>query len=147
MRLHPYAALGFAVIALGVAGCGDDDDDGGQAATNAAPATQTTQEQTTPTATTPASGRSAVSISATEFKFTPSNVDVKAGQVAFRLKNDGGAPHALEIEGNGIEKETKVINGGQTAVLGVNLKPGKYEMYCPVGNHRQMGMVGEVTVS
>jgi uncharacterized cupredoxin-like copper-binding protein len=147
MRLHPYAALGFAVIALGVAGCGDDDDDGGQAANTAAPATQTAQQQTTPTATTPAAGRQAVSISATEFKFTPSDVNVKAGQVAFRLTNDGGAPHALEIEGNGIEKETKVINGGQTAVLGVTLKPGTYEMYCPVDGHRQQGMEGTLTVS
>jgi plastocyanin len=147
MRMHSYAALGLAVVALGAAGCGDDDDDGGQAATTPAPATQTTQEQTTPTATTPSSGRSAVTISATEFAFNPANPEVKAGQVAFRLKNDGGAPHALEVEGNGIEEASKVINGGQTTTLGVTLKAGTYTIYCPVGNHRQQGMEGELTVS
>ena len=141
MRPGLPIALGLAVLALGAAGCGDDDEDGGQAATTAS------TPAATPTATTPASGRSAVAIAASEFKFTPSDVDVKAGRVTFRLRNDGGAPHALEIEGQGIEEETKVIQGGQAATLSLNLKPGKYEMYCPVGNHRSMGMEGEVTVS
>ena len=144
MRLRLPIALGLAVLALGAASCGDDDEDGGQAATTASPPAATTA---TPTATTPASGRSAVAIAASEFKFTPSNVDVKAGRVTFRLRNDGGAPHALEIEGQGIEEETRVIQGGQSATLSVELKPGRYEMYCPVGNHRAMGMEGEVTVS
>ena len=141
MRLATPIALGLAALALGAGGCGDDDEDGGSTASTPAAA------PTTPVATTPASGRSAVAIAASEFKFTPSDVDVKAGRVTFRLRNDGGAPHALEIEGQGIEEETKVIQGGQSATLSVNLKPGKYEMYCPVGNHRSMGMEGEVTVS
>jgi uncharacterized cupredoxin-like copper-binding protein len=25
-------------------------------------------------------------------------------------------------------------------------EPGTYEMYCPVSNHREMGMEGEITV-
>jgi uncharacterized cupredoxin-like copper-binding protein len=25
-------------------------------------------------------------------------------------------------------------------------EPGTYRFYCPVGNHEQLGMVGEVTV-
>jgi uncharacterized cupredoxin-like copper-binding protein len=28
----------------------------------------------------------------------------------------------------------------------VNLPPGKYEFYCPVANHKEMGMEGEITV-
>jgi plastocyanin len=28
-----------------------------------------------------------------------------------------------------------------------NLPPGKYEFYCPVGNHKEMGMEGEITVN
>jgi uncharacterized cupredoxin-like copper-binding protein len=26
-------------------------------------------------------------------------------------------------------------------------KPGRYEMYCPVGNHKEQGMEGTVVVS
>jgi uncharacterized cupredoxin-like copper-binding protein len=28
----------------------------------------------------------------------------------------------------------------------VNLKPGKYEFYCPIANHKALGMEGEITV-
>ncbi|HEX2097708.1 MAG TPA: plastocyanin/azurin family copper-binding protein [Rubrobacteraceae bacterium] len=54
--------------------------------------------------------------------------------------------HALEIEGNGIEEETDDIEPGGSAELEVNLEPGTYELYCPVGNHEERGMVGTVTV-
>ena len=63
------------------------------------------------------------------------------------MTNDGQAPHAIEIEGPSGEAESEVVNGGETASVTADLsKPGKYTMYCPVGNHRQMGMEGEVTV-
>jgi uncharacterized cupredoxin-like copper-binding protein len=133
----------FAVVAalsLGAAACGDDDDEDGAAATTS------TQPAATPTATTPSKGRSAVTISATDFKFSPSDPTVKAGQATFTLRNDGQAPHALEIEGNGVEEETDTIQPGQTANLKVDLKPGTYEIYCPVDNHKQLGMEGELKV-
>jgi uncharacterized cupredoxin-like copper-binding protein len=149
MRAANLLTLGLAALALGAAGCGSDDNGGGDSTSGggAYGGTLTAAQTSTPTATTPASGRSAVALSATEFKFTPSAVKVRSGKSTFELRNDGGAPHALEIEGNGVEEKTPVIEAGQSASLAVNLKPGKYEMYCPVGNHRQMGMEGQVTVS
>jgi uncharacterized cupredoxin-like copper-binding protein len=144
MRKVTIAALALAALGGGAAGCGGDDDEGDSAATTPAPAQTQTQQQT---ATQPAGGAQTVDIGATEFKFTPSDVKVRAGQVTFDLKNNGGTAHALEIEGQGIEEETQVIQGGQSATLRVTLKPGKYEMYCPVDNHRQQGMEGELTVT
>ena len=35
---------------------------------------------------------------------------------------------------------------GQSGTLKANLAPGKYEFYCPIGNHKEMGMKGEITV-
>jgi uncharacterized cupredoxin-like copper-binding protein len=35
---------------------------------------------------------------------------------------------------------------GQSGTLTVNLKPGKYEFYCPISNHKMLGMEGEITV-
>jgi uncharacterized cupredoxin-like copper-binding protein len=145
MRTKAYAAVGLAALALGAAGCGSDN--GGSAASTPA-STPATPTDTAPATTAPPSGGAqTVPVGASEFKFTPSSLTAKAGEVTFDLKNNGGAPHALEIEGKGVEKHTDTINGGQTAQLKVNLKPGKYEFYCPVGNHRQMGMEGTLTVS
>ena len=145
MQRSAFAAVGLAVLALGAAGCGgDDNNDGGSASAPAAPPTTQTQEKTTSAA---AGGASTIGVGATEFKFNPSTLTAKAGEVTIDLKNTGAAPHALEIEGKGVEEKTNVINGGQSATLKVNLKPGKYEFYCPVDGHRQQGMEGTLTVT
>jgi len=93
------------------------------------------------------SGGGSVEITATEFKFDPSTVEVDdAGETTFTLVNDGEFPHALEIEGQGIEEESDEIDGGATTELTVDLEAGEYELYCPVGNHREQGMEGTLVV-
>jgi uncharacterized cupredoxin-like copper-binding protein len=123
---------------LAFAGCGDDNDDGDS--TGAA-------EQSAPAAS--GGGGETVSLSASEFKFTPSDPAVKkTGKVTFKVKNDGNTDHALEVEGPNGETETDAIASGESATLTVDLsKAGKYEMYCPIGNHRDQGMEGTVTVA
>jgi plastocyanin len=96
---------------------------------------------------TTAGGRGSVEITATDFKFDPSTVELaKSGEMTFTLVNDGQTTHALEIEGQGIEEETDEIDGGATTELTVGLEPGEYEFYCPVDDHREMGMEGTLTV-
>jgi len=148
MRTSAYAAAGIAALALGVAGCGSDDNSGSDSNAST-PASTPAPAASTPATSTPASSAAGkpVAVDATEFKFTPSTLTAKSGEVTFDLKNSGGAPHALEIEGHGVEEETKTINGGESATLKVNLKPGKYEFYCPVDGHRQQGMEGTLTVT
>ena len=56
--------------------------------------------------------------------------------------------HALEIEGNGLEEQrTATLSPGDSATLTVDLKPGKYTIYCPIGGHRALGMKGTITVN
>jgi len=74
-----------------------------------------------------------------------STLDAKAGKVTLKIVNQSSTPHAIEVEGNGVEEETKTITGGDASVT-VDLKPGKYEFYCPVGDHRAAGMEGTLTV-
>ncbi|WP_243793430.1 hypothetical protein [Saccharopolyspora gloriosae] len=63
------------------------------------------------------------------------------GQYTFRAVNRGIAPHALEIKGPGVEnKRTISLKTGQSADLTVTLTRGTYDFWCPVGNHRQVGM-------
>ena len=87
-----------------------------------------------------------VAISETEYKLTPSDPTAKAGSVTFDVSNDGGTVHDLEIEGNGVEEETEPIGAGSGAKLTVNLKPGTYEIYCNIDDHRAEGMEGTLTV-
>ena len=65
------------------------------------------------------------------------------------MKNDGQVTHSLEIEdvtpGHDQELEGDV-SPGQSGTLKANLAPGKYEFYCPIANHKDMGMEGEITV-
>jgi len=88
-----------------------------------------------------------IEVNETEFSLDPANITLdQPGTYAFRAVNGGNAVHSLEIEGQGIEEETATIQPGQSAELEVNLDPGSYKLYCPVGNHEERGMVGTVTV-
>jgi len=71
----------------------------------------------------------AVRATLTEWKVELSAGTIAAGTVTFTVTNGGSIPHALEVEGQGIEQET-------------------YEVYCPVGNdsHKKLGMETELKV-
>jgi hypothetical protein len=73
---------------------------------------------------------------------------VAAGPVRFAVTNGGSIPHALEIEGQGIERETRQIQPGDSATLALTLRAGTYEVYCPVGegSHKKLGMVARLLV-
>jgi plastocyanin len=142
LRRHPATAapaIALAGLALAAAGCGSSNDNksgnsGGGGGTSA------------PKKAAPSAG-GAVAESATEFKFSKPAATAKAGKVTVNLTNDGQTAHAIEIEGTPKgDVKTNVISPGQTASLTANLKPGKYEFYCPVDSHKQQGMKGELTV-
>jgi uncharacterized cupredoxin-like copper-binding protein len=71
---------------------------------------------------------------------------VPAGSTTFEVTNTGKDLHNFEIEGNGIEKRVGELNPGETKALLVELKPGKYEVYCPVPGHKSHGMSLDLTV-
>jgi uncharacterized cupredoxin-like copper-binding protein len=146
MRLKRRIAALFvlgAAIAVPVAGCGGGGDDNNTSADTS----EATQASTSGGAAATGAGGS-VDLTATDFKFNPSDPSVKSGNVTFTLKNDGQTTHSLEIEDvNGEDQELEGdVSPGQSGTLKVNLPPGKYEFYCPVDNHKEMGMEGEITV-
>ena len=55
-------------------------------------------------------------------------------------------PHAVEIEGDGVEEDDRDGHGGDAPPLTVELEAGDYTFYCPVGQHREAGMEGTLTV-
>jgi len=134
--------IALALVTAVFAGCGGDDDEE-SAATPTATA-EATQE--------PASsgGGETLAFSAPEdgsLKFDQGgDVTAKAGKVTVTFDNPSSVPHAVEIEGNGVEKETETVTGGEAPPVEVDLEPGTYEFYCPVGGHREAGMEGTLTV-
>ena len=93
-----------------------------------------------------ASGGGVVDVSLTDFAIDPAAITADPGSYTFRVSNDGAALHALEIEGPSGEVETSELAAGESAELNVDLEDGEYEMYCPIGDHRDRGMEGTITV-
>ena len=129
-RMTWIIALLLSAGALLAGGCGDDDDGG-----NGGSGGASTSEALTLTA----DPGGAIS-------WEPGELSAPAGSVTIKLVNDSDIPHAVEVEGNGVEEETETITGGETE-LSVDLEPGTYEFYCPVGNHKDAGMEGTLTVN
>jgi plastocyanin len=122
-RLALLAALGLLLT-----GCGGDDtdEDGGASAE-------------TPIRT--------ITVEESDYALDPGSLHIqRAGTYAFRAVNKGRVGHALEIEGEGIEEETTVLGPGEEATLTVELQEGSYELYCPVGDHKDRGMTAKVGV-
>lgn len=128
----PTRAVGFAalvaVAALAIVGCGGDDEE-------EAPAPPTGAQQT-------------VRVSEIEYALDPKNPAVSVGTVAFVVSNEGEIEHNLEVEGPEGEAEFEQdLAPGEQGTLEVDLsESGTYIWYCPVGDHRERGMEGEITV-
>ena len=135
-------------IAIPIAGCGGDDDDSG--GSSASTSTSSGGGNTNTTAKSGPGGRQVISISADPggaLKFNKSSLSAKAGKVTVVMANPSDLPHAIEIEGNGIEIKGQTVNKGGTSKASGDLKAGSYEFYCPVDSHKQAGMKGTLTVS
>jgi nitrite reductase (NO-forming) len=87
-----------------------------------------------------------ITVSGTEFAFSPSTIIVKAGeQVKINFKNEGGASHNLIIEG--LEAKTGTIGSGQTDTIEFTAPvSGTYTFFCSVPGHRAAGMEGSLKV-
>ncbi|MFI7295692.1 cupredoxin domain-containing protein [Streptomyces sp. NPDC050121] len=92
----------------------------------------------------PAAGRVAVKL--VDFRMELSTRTLKAGTYTFVVHNDGHHDHAMEIDGSGTEQRTRTLTPGESANLTVSLKNGRFQVYCPVDGHKDLGMKTELTV-
>jgi plastocyanin len=146
-RITWILALGLAALALAAAGCGGDDDSGSDSTGSSATSTPTEAPTEAPTEDAGGSGGETLTVTADPdgaISWDKTSLSAKAGKVTLKLVSASSTPHAIEVEGNGVEEETKTITGGETEVT-VDLKAGDYEYYCPVDDHRQT-MKGTLTV-
>ncbi len=148
MRTCPPVAIGLALAAIAVAGCGGDDDEGGGNGSSGAQQ-QSGGKSGTEKAAGGGGGKIALAADPSgAWKFDKDRLDARAGRVTIDFDNPSSAndEHAVEVEGNGVEEESKTIDPGQKTKLTVDLKPGTYTYYCPVDGHEQAGMKGTLTV-
>ena len=120
----PLAALVLAG-ALALAGCGGGEQPG------------------------PATDRAGGSLTVTEtdFALDPSAARLpRAGAVQLEVVNRGRTVHALAIETPEGTRTTGTIAPGRSARLGLTLPAGRHVWYCPVGDHRRLGMRGVLVV-
>jgi plastocyanin len=145
MRAFALIAL-LCAFAIPIAGCGGDDDDGsggGGASTSEAPKENTGggggagKAQTLKIAADPSGA----------LKFDKTSLTAKAGKITVVMDNPSDVPHAVEIEGPGVEAKGETVGKGGVSKASAEVKPGKYDFYCPVDGHRQAGMEGTLTVN
>jgi plastocyanin len=88
-----------------------------------------------------------VAVSLTEFAIDMPT-ELPAVPTTFAITNNGTVEHNFEVEGQGIEEELEMnLAPGESGTLELDLAPGTYEVYCPVGNHAEQGMEVELTVT
>lgn len=141
----------IASIALISAGCNQADDQTNSSANNASSNTNSSSNANTPTnnstntpATNPATTKTFV-VEGDNFKFAPAELRVKQGDtVVINFKNTGGFHDWVLDEFNARTKQ--LGDGASETITFVADKKGTFEYYCSVGQHRQMGMKGNLIV-
>jgi uncharacterized cupredoxin-like copper-binding protein len=147
MRVLSLVAL-LCALAIPVAGCGGDDDDSSDGGGGGADTGASTQAEDTGAGG--GGGGETLKIAADpggQLKFDKSSLTAKAGKVTIVMDNPSDLPHAVEIEGDGVEVAGETVMKGGVSKASADLKAGEYEFYCPVGNHKDAGMEGTLTVN
>lgn len=137
------AALATGALAVALAGCG------GNTAPDTGPAASSAPAQGTAAAGS-STDTAAGTLTATEseYKIDLSSADLTAGTYTITVANAGRSTHSLTIQGpGGVDVTSDIVQGGKSTTMTVTLQPGEYEVFCPIGNHRQMGMETTLRVS
>ena len=134
-------------------GCGGDDDSGGGGSSSGSGGTAYGSKKDDGAAkkdkATASSGAGQLKLTADPggaLKFDKTSLSTKPGKTTIVLDNPSSVPHAIEVEGKGVEEEGETVDKGGVSKVTVDLKPGEYEYYCPVDGHRQAGMEGKLKV-
>ncbi|SEB65583.1 hypothetical protein [Streptomyces sp. TLI_105] len=136
-RTRALLALSATALAGVLAACGSDGGGSNSGTTAPPPA----QKSTAP------GGATRVTADLSDFRITLSQRTFTPGTYAFVATNTGKHDHALEVEGSGGENRSSTVAPGGSTTLTVTLKTGRYEIYCPVDGHKDLGMKTEITVA
>lgn len=82
------------------------------------------------------------------FEFSVTEMTASPGDSLMIVLTNNDGFHDFVIDEFGVQ--SSVLETGETEILQIDIpedaQPGDYEYYCSVGNHREMGMVGTLTI-
>lgn len=94
--------------------------------------------------TAPIPGAPTVTVTASEFRFSPAEITLPSREANLTLVNSGSVAHDLVVPALGIRV---VANAGQTTTVGLrDLPAGRYAGTCGIPGHADAGMRISVTV-
>lgn len=150
----PLAAMVVLLMAVAAGGCEKKAPEGAGSSAESSNPDTTIIPATTPGSSSAGSAPSSmipadtsghvVDVHLTEYTIAMPPV-IAAGNVTLRVSNNGSTSHGLEIEGNGVDQDVR-MNAGEVKMLAIELKPGTYQVYCPVDDHKGKGMQMTLTV-
>lgn len=87
-----------------------------------------------------------IEVSGNEYSFSPASITVQKGEkVRIIFTNKGALPHNLVIDELGISTKT-VVSGQSDSIEFVAESGVSLNFYCSIGNHKNLGMQGEIKV-
>jgi plastocyanin len=83
-----------------------------------------------------------------KIRYNKKTLTAKSGTVTIVMSNPkgSGVQHGIGVQGNGVDKDGKIVAPGKTLTLTLKLKPGRYTFYCNFDGHKGLGMKGTLTV-
>ena len=119
-------SLSVAVLVLGACGSSSGSKAGGRYSSTTTPA--------------PAASGPTTTITAKDFSFTPTAVQLSAGGNTLKVTNSGSAKHNLTVEGLKVNKD---LPPGSTQTVSLTAKAGTYPFHC---EYHPTQMKGTITV-
>ena len=89
-----------------------------------------------------------VQVTAKEFWFALSSRSVKSGPAVIEFVNFGQDAHDMKVQKVGTTKiySVPLTQPGSHYDLSIKLLPGRYQLWCSVANHKQLGMQATLIV-
>ena len=87
-------------------------------------------------------------VTLTEWKVEMAKDTMPAGRFTFQVKNAGSMSHGFRVKSDSVDQGSRDLGKGESASLTVTLKPGTYELYCPMSenSHKIAGMTRKLVI-
>jgi plastocyanin len=139
-RSVPAVVAVLAALTLLGAACTNDDATVGEQTDTGATTTAPAETTTPAPPETSDIGSTGVTVTATNFAFTPPNPTVAAGETITFTDAHPSTPHSFTVDGTDIDE---VASAGAPVDIVIDLDPGEYDFFCRF--HSQMQ--GTLTVT
>jgi plastocyanin len=83
-----------------------------------------------------------------DFYLSPQSIRVPAGRLQVTVVNKGRIAHSFRLRAGADNQVLKIsaIKPGVSFTRSFRLAPGRYTMFCAIGNHEELGMHGTLVV-